>query len=99
MFFYISSLVYGTLYTSTYTGVTNLEKIVWLFWPTLYRMCNAIVVVSAANSSDANMPMMMMETRQQNTEVRVSLSKISDKVDRLTEKVRSVDGHLTAKVA
>jgi len=49
---------------------------------------NNVVFVSAASSSDTNVPMMMMETRQQNTEVRVSLSKISDKVDRLSEKVR-----------
>ena len=46
-----------------------------------------IGLVSASNSSDVSVPMMMMETRQQNTEVRVSLSKISDKVDRLADKV------------
>jgi len=42
---------------------------------------------TATNSTDPNMPMMMMETRQQNTEVRVSLSKISDKVDRISDRV------------
>ena len=45
------------------------------------------VNVIAANTTDPNMPMMMMETRQQNTEVRVSLSKISDKVDRISDRV------------
>jgi len=49
-----------------------------------------VILVSVTSSSDTNMPMMMLETRQQNTEVRVSLSKISDKVDRLSEKVRLV---------
>jgi len=48
---------------------------------------DAVVLVSVTNSSDANMSMMMIETRQQNTEVRVSLSKITDKVDRVSEKV------------
>ena len=48
---------------------------------------DAVVLVSVTNSSDANMSMMMIETRQQNTEVRVSLSKIADKVDRVSEKV------------
>jgi len=46
-----------------------------------------MVSAAANSSSDTSMPMMMMETRQQNTEVRVSLSRISDKVDRLSEKV------------
>jgi FK506-binding protein 15 len=43
-------------------------------------------VPAATVVPDSNLPMMLMEARQQNTEVRVSLSKISDKVDRLMEK-------------
>lgn len=47
-------------------------------------------VQASSNAADSNLPMMMMETRQQNTEVRVSLSKIADKVDRLSDKVISL---------
>jgi len=34
--------------------------------------------------------MLMSETRQQNTEVRLTLSKMSDKVDQVLQKVRQI---------
>ena len=36
--------------------------------------------------------MMLIETRQQNTEVRVSLSKVGDKIDRISEKLDALQG-------
>ena len=41
----------------------------------------------APAAAPANVEVLASETRQQNTEVRLSLSKVSDKVDRMYEKV------------
>jgi FK506-binding protein 15 len=38
-------------------------------------------------TSEASTPALLSEARQQNTEVRLTLSKVSDKVDRMMEKV------------
>ncbi|CAH1787108.1 unnamed protein product, partial [Owenia fusiformis] len=41
----------------------------------------------SSNSQDPNLPVLLSETRQQNTEVRLSLSKLADKLDRCMEKL------------
>jgi len=43
--------------------------------------------------------MMMIETRQQNTEVRVSLSKVVDKMDRMGEKLDQLHGLQTSSMS
>ena len=48
--------------------------------------CQTFVTCLVGVSSDVTV--MMSESRQQNTEVRLAVGSIADKVDRLTEKVR-----------
>lgn len=43
-----------------------------------------------SSSADALAPVLLTETRQQNTEVRIGLSKMSDKVDKILERVRFI---------
>ena len=42
---------------------------------------------SQPSSTDTLVPVLLSETRQQNTEVRLSVSKMADKVDKILEKV------------
>ena len=41
----------------------------------------------ASSASDSSLNVFFSEARQQNTEVRLSVAKVSDKVDRILEKV------------
>ncbi|KAL5012698.1 hypothetical protein ScPMuIL_011249 [Solemya velum] len=43
--------------------------------------------------ADINTPVLLSETRQQNTEVRLSLGKVSDKMDRIMEKIEHLESH------
>ena len=45
-------------------------------------------------ASDAMVPVLMAETRQQQGEIRMSIGKLSDKIDDLSNKVSTVKLHL-----
>ncbi|XP_064649384.1 FK506-binding protein 15-like isoform X2 [Lineus longissimus] len=51
------------------------------------------------SQSDANLPVFFSEARQQSTEVRLSIGKVSDKIDRIMEKMDSMQnaGNLNAQ--
>jgi len=53
--------------------------------PAFVQPTPAVPPVSLA--SDSSVPMLLSETRTQTTEMRMSLSKVADKVDRIYEKV------------
>ena len=46
-----------------------------------------MIAAQPSSSGDASVPVLLSETRQQNTEVRLTLSKMSDKVDLIRQKV------------
>ena len=46
-----------------------------------------VAQVPTTQPMTSDFPVLMSETRQNNTEVRLSISQVSDKIDRLAEKV------------
>ena len=51
-------------------------------------LCDVKTLVTRLVGVSSDVTVMMSESRQQNTEVRLAVGSIADKVDRLTEKVR-----------
>ena len=49
---------------------------------------DVVTLVTCLVGASPDVTVMMSESRQQNTEVRLAVGSIADKVDRLTEKVR-----------
>lgn len=52
--------------------------------------CTTANPMLTSSAADPMTPILLTETRQQNTEVRLTVNKMSDKVDKILEKVRSL---------
>ncbi len=53
---------------------------------------NPTPVSMAPPPADSTVPALLSETRQQNTEIRLSLSKVADRVDRIYDRVQHAQG-------
>ena len=64
--------------------------------------CDAKTLVTCLVGVSSEVNVMMSESRQQNTEVRLAVGSIADKIDRLTEKVsclqRAIKGLGTPRI-